>query len=274
MYDKFSWTNVAARRNGVTAEYEPLQPFFLMALAERTGCGTFLDVGANIGAYSLFGTLVPTMKRVIAFEANPKTAEELRANVVLNNLQETIEVQPKAVSSAKNELSFAVISKFSGANSVAETSIHDRSTFHKQIRVEATTLDWLFPEPFDKPVCIKIDVEGHEPDVIEGAKATLESNSAVIQIEVYDRAAGRKLEELGYFRLTTIGPDQYFSNISELRDAAEIVSCYEHAGRELIAYNHRNKTVALKRGDFGLQLTGKSADIARSVAKRLIGKRL
>src|SRR5687768_14085806 len=115
MYDRFRWTDVSARRNRLTMEYEPVQPFFLVALAENAGCGTFIDVGANIGAYTLFATLVPTIQRIVAFEAIPETARELRANLALNGLQPRVEVDERAVSSAPGTVSFGVVSKFSGA---------------------------------------------------------------------------------------------------------------------------------------------------------------
>jgi len=277
MYDQFRWTNVSARRNGLTLEYEPMQPFFLLALAEKIGCRTFLDVGANIGAYSLFATLVPTVERVVAFEANPETVEELLANVRLNSLERAVEVQGKAVSSAPGQVSFGVVSRFSGANSVVATSIHDQASFHKQVTVEAVTLDQIFAQSAAGPLCIKIDVEGHERAVIDGARTLLGACKAVVQLEDYEHAegsSGQKLEALGYVRLTEIGPDHYFSNIESLRDPAEVVDAYERAMRAMIAFNHRNKAVMLKRGDFGLQLTGKTATLARDLAKRLIGKHL
>jgi FkbM family methyltransferase len=277
MYDQFRWTNASVRRNGLTMEYEPLQPFFLIALAEQASCGTVIDVGANIGSYSLFATLIPTVERVVAFEANPDTVKELKANIALNRLGHKIEVQARAVSSAPGEQTFGVVSRFSGANSIVGTSIHDRSTFHKQIAVEAITLDQLFARAAARPLCIKIDVEGHESEVIDGARATLEANRCVIQLEGYGRADSsnlRKLEELGYFRLTAIGPDHYLSNLERLRNPAEVVGLYERTAERMIAYNHRNKTVTLKRGDFALEISGKSADVARRLAKRLIGKHL
>ena len=277
MYDQFRWTNVSARRNRLTMEYEPLQPFFFVALAAEAGCGTMLDVGANVGAYSLFGSLIPGIERVVAFEPNPDAIREIQANIALNSLARVVEVQGKAVSSSPGTVSFGVISKYSGANSVVGTSIHEPSSFHKQVEVEAITLDQFMPSPDERPLSIKIDVEGHEAEVIRGARRLLAGNQTVIQLEGYgqrDDTNVRSLEELGYFRLTGIGPDYYLSNIEAFRDPAAVVRVYERAAREMIDYNHRNKSVLLKRGDFGLELSGRSAGIARGLAKRLIGRHL
>lgn len=277
MYDQFQWTNASARRNSLTMEYEPLQPYFFVALTEAAQCTTVLDIGANIGAYSLFGTAAPKVDRVIAFEANPETFEELQMNVALNGLADRITLEGKAVSSKAGPVSFGVVSRFSGANSVVDTSIHESSAFHKRVTVQAITLDDYFATAFSGTIAIKIDVEGHESEVIRGAHNTLRATPAIIQLEGYEsggRSSVADLEALGYFRLTEIGPDHYLSNIEAFRNPVRVVAIYEQAIRQLIAYNHRNKAVMLKRGDFGLQLTGRAASVARNLAKRLIGTRL
>lgn len=258
-------------------EYEPVQPFFLCALARRADCRTFLDVGSNVGLYALFATLIPSIRHIVAFEANSDTARELRANLALNELGNRVEIDGRAVSDAPGTLTFGIVSKFSGANSVVDTSIHDRAAFRKQVSVEAITLDQLFGEQSGlDPLCLKIDVEGHEGQVIDGARATLRNHRAVIQLEGYEQVAvcEGKLNDIGYSHLTHVGPDHYFTNVESLLDPATVVSVYEEAIAQLVAYNHRNKAILLKRGDFALQLTGKSADIARNLAKRWIGRRL
>lgn len=271
MYDQFRWTAASARRNRLTMEFEPLQPHFLFALAEKAGCGTFLDIGANIGAYSLFATLVPTIDRIVAFEADPQTLEELKSNISLNGLGDRIDIQGKAVSSAAGKLSFGVVGKLSGANSVIDTSIHDRSAFHDQLTVEAVSLDGYFTNPWAHPICMKIDVEGHEREVIDGAAAMLTASKALVQMEAYDaeNANGRSLEELGYVRLTGIGPDHYFTNIDGLNNPAVLLAAYERTARELIAFNHRSKPLVLERGEFSVQLAGRSATMVRNLKRKL-----
>jgi FkbM family methyltransferase len=277
MYDQFRWTNLSARRNRLTMEYEPVQPFFLLALAEAAEARTFVDVGSNIGVYALFATLVPSVTNIVAFEPNAEAARELRANIALNRLGGRIEVDERAVSNGRGILTFGIVSRFSGANSVVDTSIHNRSNFHKELQVEAISLDDLFDKGAASPLCLKIDVEGHEAEVLEGARGSLRNSEAVIQIEEYDgvgNGGAGILDELGFSCVTAIGPDRYYSNMERFRDPAKVVKVYERALAQLIAYNHSDKAVLLKRGDFALQLTGKSATVARELAKRIAGKRL
>lgn len=265
MYDRFRWTGVSRRRNLAMAEYEPVQPYFLIALAEMAGCRTFIDVGANIGAYSVFASLIPTIERIVAFEANPKAAAEARANASPNGL--SIEVFGDAVSNRAGPLDFGMVSDFAGNNGAVSTALHDG--FRQTIPVAAVTLDAAIPNPAS-PLCLKIDVEGHEAQVIAGAPQLL-GNPSVVQIECYQDDGGKALERLGYSHLTAIGPDHYYSSILTTKD---VVAAYETAAQRMIDANHRGKAVSIQRGDFSLHLTGRSAGVARKVAKRLLGSRL
>jgi FkbM family methyltransferase len=259
MYECFRWSGPSRHRNRMTAEYEPLQPYFLIELAAQAECRTFLDIGANIGVYSLFMSLVPSIQRIVAFEPSPAAAAELRANSSLNDV--AIELHQQAVSSRVGNASFAVISNLSGANSLNGTSIHDTASA-RQIEVETISLDSL---SLSGPLCLKIDVEGHELEVARGAENLLRANKAVIQIESNCPEAGRLIETLGYELLTRIGPDEYYSNIEGL----SVLSVYEAASARMIEYNHSVRRVTVGRGDFLLSIGGRTAQAARRVAKKL-----
>lgn len=246
------------------AEYEPIQPYFLMGLAAKARCVTFLDVGANIGAYSVFASRIPTVRQIIAFEANPKAASEIAANARLNGLD--IVVHQKAVSDQSGEVAFGFVSDFAGNNAVVSSALHEG--FRRTVNVKAVALDDL-PAP-DGPICLKIDVEGHEAAVIEGARKLLTSSKCVVQMEGYKDNAGKALEAMGFARLTKIGPDGYYSNIVGL-SAVEI---YEEAMQAIIDSRHRAKAVSVKRGDLSVTLTGRTAELARIVAKKVLGSRL
>lgn len=271
MYHRFRWTSVAARRNGLTAEYEPLQPFLLFALARRYGCRTFADVGANIGSYTVFASQVQTIEQIIAFEANPHAARELRKNVALNGIPATI--REAAVSDRPGRVTFGVISRYAGNNAVVETAAQSSEAFDRKVSVEAVTLDdELSGAP--GPLCLKIDVEGHEVAVLRGARNILASNQAILQIENYGGEIDEVLAEMGYFAATRIGHDFYFTNIAALRPPEAILEMFETACADLIASNHENKTVTIKRGDFAVQISGKTYRLAKRLAQRVIGRRL
>lgn len=264
MFDLFRWSGASRRRNLALAEYEPIQPYFFIELAARARCVTFLDVGANIGAYSIFASRIPTVRRVIAFEANPRAAREVATNARLNNLE--IEVHQCAVSDRSGEVTFGLVSDFAGNNAIVSSALH--KSFRRTVTVKAVALDDM-PAP-DGPMCLKIDVEGHEAAVIDGARKLLTRRECVVQMEGYKDDAGERLKAMGYARLTQIGPDVYYSNISGL----SVVEIYEQAMQEIIDSRHRAQAVTVKRGDVSLSLDGRTAAYARMFVKKILGRRL
>jgi hypothetical protein len=64
-------------------------------------------------------------------------------------------------------------------------------------------------------ILVKIDVEGHEQQVIEGMRGLLAGNRCYLQVEVFDAnlgAVGKLLEKLGYRKIHEFGYDRIFSN--------------------------------------------------------------
>lgn len=241
MYYEFQWTKAAYRRNLITQEYEPIQPFLLYALADHAQCGRFLDIGANIGVYSFFLSRLPSITAIHAYEANPETAREMRRNVEANALTDRIVIHQEALSDAIGETAFAVIGELSGANGILKTTIHGASKIARQVTVETTTLDHVFDTPCDEPVCNKIDVEGHENEVLQGGDAFLRANRALVQMEAYDdagSAAAQSLVAKGYEKIASIGSDHYFTNIAELQSADVTVAAFQRASEFAVKSNH------------------------------------
>jgi hypothetical protein len=122
---------------------------------------------------------------------------------------------------------------------------------------------------------MKIDVEGHEAAVLDGAKSVLSAQPSVLQIECYPGCGGEskhRLQRLGFSELTAIGPDHYFANMKSLLSPPAIIEIYEQACRDMIAYYHREKPVMLERGDIRLEIAGKTANLARGM-KKLVRRR-
>lgn len=264
MFHRFRWSAVSERRNAVIAEYEPLQPFFLFAACEDVGAKTFLDIGAMVGSYCIPATLIPGLERCIAFEANPESAAEVRRNIERNAVE--VELQTVAVSDKPGTAILGVVAPYMGANAIVETSIHDQSRVKEHITVPTITLDSLLPLP--APVGLKIDVEGHEPNVLAGARRLLGENMCLVQIEDYGTTGiGVMLEKLGYQRITSMGPDHYFTNIPGLPERA--LELYERAIAALIESNHaaaKAKPLTISKGDVTIQLRGRAGELWRRTA--------
>ena len=162
-------------------EYEPLQPYFLLASSITAGCKTFVDVGSNIGAYSVLMSQVPSLEKTVAFEANQSAAREMRANFQLNSLD--VDVQTVAVSDQNGTLNFGIVSRLAGNSAIVDTS--DNQSFREVEQVECVTLDDAL-EGCSGPFGIKIDVEGMELDVLNGARETIARERPVLIVEILE----------------------------------------------------------------------------------------
>jgi FkbM family methyltransferase len=148
-----------------------------------------LDVGANVGAYTLmFAAWVGEHGRVFAFEPAPDAREGLRTHVALNHLDDRVTIVPAAVAGRVGEAPFA-IHPSGGASSLAVQSVDARS----RITVTTETIDNVCKTHALLPAVIKIDVEGAELDVLQGARNTLTLPGLHVFVEFHPaawRAAG------------------------------------------------------------------------------------
>jgi FkbM family methyltransferase len=278
MYQNFKWTVVAEDRIAILKQYEPLQPYLLIELAKIIEAEVFLDIGANIGAYSVLMSSLDSVEKIYAFEPSPKTYEELKANVALNDENNKITISSTALSDGEKSVPFGVVSDYSGANGIVGSSIHNEKKFAEQITVESKTLDSIV-DYRDRLICLKIDVEGHEAAVLSGARELLTGNRGVIQIENYsphDRSLANLLERYGYNLLFHIGPDQYFSNMALTEH--KIIAAFENACGHLIASNfapairHDSPARINLFSGVSIEMSGRAARAART-AKRILMRR-
>ena len=84
MYQRFKWTAIGRDRIAIQKRYEPIQPYILLGLARTVEADTFIDIGANIGVYSIFMSSLECVREVHSFEPSPQTFDELTNNITLN----------------------------------------------------------------------------------------------------------------------------------------------------------------------------------------------
>jgi FkbM family methyltransferase len=110
-----------------------------------------------------------------------------------------------AASSEEKRVPFVIVGALSGANGVVEAE--GTGGADHVIEVPAWPLDTIFPGRSLR-LAIKIDVEGHEMSVLDGAEATLTENKCLIQFEDYsENALSDRFSALGYKEILRIGPD-------------------------------------------------------------------
>jgi FkbM family methyltransferase len=251
----FFWTEKSQARNKLSYKYEPLQPLLLLDFAELLGVTQFFDVGANIGLYALLLTRLPALKKVYAFEASSETFKELGYNVELNSMAEKIQTLDMAVSSSSGEVQFLVESALSGINSVANTSFHDRRLFQKTVSVKSCALD-DFSSLSGQTLALKIDVEGHEEQVVRGCERLLRSNVCILQVEIYVDKMGTTVDLLssyGYRKIFSVKNDVYFTNSRVFDDRAVVVAALERVA---------NRFVDSNKGKWPAQSTGSALTVS------------
>jgi FkbM family methyltransferase len=152
----------------------------------------FIDVGANVGVYSLLASVTPGVS-VWAFEPSSYTLERIKANVALNGLESRIEVVQAAIGAARGTALLTV-----GLGAVNQLVSEGESRSVESVRM--VTLDEYLPdEAKDQVGLIKIDVEGEEAAVLEGASDLISAALPALIIEANDPDRVRaSLAPLGY----------------------------------------------------------------------------
>jgi FkbM family methyltransferase len=142
----------------------------------------FVDIGANIGSYSVLAGSCEGVN-VVAFEPVSSTFSWLQKNIQVNKLDK--KVYAKNIGLADQEGTIYFSSNLDTLNHVV--SKHEKNS--SSIEVDVLTLDDVMKEK--SPTIIKIDTEGYESQILNGAKKTI-NNSSLIAILIELNGAGKK----------------------------------------------------------------------------------
>jgi FkbM family methyltransferase len=197
-------------------------------IVEVLGCiirpgDLFFDIGANIGCHTLIG--VNYGADVHAFEPVPRLAHRLRRNVQVNRLEHQVRVVEAALSNSVGTSTFYLVGRADDGSHSLLAGVPAQSS--QPITVQTTTVDdYMRLTGCPVPAVMKIDVEGAEALVLEGATSLLAENAPPIIIletgqpfeATGEGAAGvvGRLLSLGYrvFRI----PESEYSRTVEVGD--------------------------------------------------------
>ncbi len=102
---------------------------------------------------------------------------------------------------------------------MGRATIHDKNEFN-EFRTFSVNVKKLDDFRFENPISfIKIDVEGHELEVIEGAIATINKNKPILLVEIEERYSKRKVIDTIKF-VNALGYKSYYFNEKELINTA------------------------------------------------------
>lgn len=166
-----------------------------------------IDVGANRGVYAY--PLARMCAHVELFEPNPKCAAVLKSwatkhpnvqvhAVALSNEEGVVGLQVPVDAMGVEHDSSACIEKFGSGR-------------FREYRVQLKTLDSF---KFRDVAFIKIDVEGHEWRVIDGAVNTINANMPALLIEIEQRHCAKPIEEV-FKQVLDLGYAGFFRDASD-----------------------------------------------------------
>lgn len=216
-------------RLGFFMGIEELQLTYAACIFRTLRPDIFLDVGANIGAYSLVLKNVAPKTQIVAIEASNATFAVLKENINNNQAKFVASCEIEALNFAATKtagpVAFADFGNASGKSGVVSSSIHATNSA-ELVSVEGRPIDDLVGVQ-DKLIYLKFDTEGHEHDAIAGASKLLSRNNCIVQAELgHSQDSGQDvksmLSDMGYRELFLIGPDQFFirDNLHFGKDAA------------------------------------------------------
>lgn len=173
-------------------EYDP----HLIALCKRLyhTDQLFLDVGANIGFYSIaIAAHIKTQKgsgKVLCFEPHPNNLRRLAENSAANNLDSLVVQFPIALSDHRGEALLELREDFEQLSETGNASIAStlelKNSFRK-LKVQTAKLDEILRDSSlaeEKISFIKVDIEGHEDFFLRGATHTLQTQRPILLLEV------------------------------------------------------------------------------------------
>lgn len=142
----------------------------------------FVDIGANVGSYTILACSA-VGARGVAFEPVPSTYKRLIENMRLNHLDDKVKCINKGVGAQQGTIAFT---------SDSDTTNHALASGEQcdnKVTVEVTSLDTALGDT--DPVLIKIDVEGYETPVLEGAQEILKNQTLNAVIMELNGSGGR-----------------------------------------------------------------------------------
>lgn len=149
-------------------EYEDML-FLLHALQPED---TFVDVGANVGAYTILASRVVGSKS-ISFEPLPDTINRLKDQLYINRIISAVDLKSMGVGDKQGTLFFT-------NNNDTTNKVSIEGNIDNTSQAKVTTLDHELKG--GAKFLIKIDVEGYEFNALKGASHILSSNNVIAVI--------------------------------------------------------------------------------------------
>lgn len=163
-----------------------------------------LDLGGQIGCFSLAVALHRPQARIHVYEASPTSASYVRRNVGANDLGDRITVHAKAMSGEEGTFTFVDSGTASGHNGLTAPE-----GLGQEVTVPSTTFDAAVKEMDGRVEVVKADVEGAEYDIILTSDPASWATVQRVVME-YHPVEGHSLQELlDFFASVGLRPGEH-----------------------------------------------------------------
>ena len=184
-----------------------------------------IDVGVYRGVYSY--EMSKYSEKVHSFEPNPIIFKYINKN--LKKFIKNINLYNFALSNQNKTMNLKIPIRNSNSNKeifeeyyeMGKATIHNENNIenYENFEIQTKTIDEL---SFDNKISfIKIDVEGHELEVIEGAKNTIKRDKPVLLVEIEKQYTKKEVAESINF-INSLGYKSYFFNKKDLKSTTEL----------------------------------------------------
>ena len=187
----------------------------------------FLDLGANIGYFSLLVASNSPSAKVISFEPVAGLFQNMNDNISLNNIKNisTINV---AVGEINEEKELFV----SAPDNLGMSSFHQPENFSgKTERVRVVTIDdWFETSGLPGIDIIKLDIEGSELAALKGMKEVLQEQKPFLIVEINP----------GTLSMFNLRPSDIYDHLKQLHFEGFLI--LENTKLELLKHAETNQT--------------------------------
>lgn len=174
-----------------------------------------LDIGADLGEFTI--AMVASSRSVIAFEPRPAQARDLAA--MFDAVGAPVQVEAVALSDKPGRMAMRVVESEPGRSTI-DTSNELADVDGDEIRSIDVPVKRLDDLHLDDVGLVKIDVEGHELAVLQGATQTLARNRPAVVVEAEERHHPNAVADITAL-LTGLGYAGYFELGGDRRPIAE-----------------------------------------------------
>lgn len=195
---------------GINSGWESESIKLWMKLSERSK--TIFDIGANTGIFSLVAKCVNPKAEVFALEPVERVYNKLERNIILNGYD--IRCLNIAASDFDGSATIYDLKSEHLYSVTVNKNMNPASAEVVPVEIQVLTIDTIIENNLIKKIdLMKIDVETHEPQVLEGYKKYIQLHSPAILIEIVMDEIGAKVEKI----LKDCGCNYLYFNIDEVK---------------------------------------------------------